>query len=76
MINIGDLVVRKGDWVTVNAFLEGTELDDTDRQAYGLVINTGLDEFKEPAAHVVWLEEDKQSIEQQINLEVINEKQV
>ncbi len=75
-MKVGDLVVRKGDWVMANAFLEGTELDDTDRQAYGLVISTGLDQFKELAAHVVWLEDDEQSIEQQINLEVINEKQV
>ncbi len=46
-MKVGDLVVRKGDWVMANAFLEGTELDDTDRQAYGLVISTGLDQFKE-----------------------------
>ena len=75
-MQVGDLVVKKGEWVAVNAFLEGTELDDTDRQDYGLVINTGLDESKEPAAHVVWLKNDKQTIEQQKKLEVINEKQV
>ena len=73
-MQIGDLVIRKGDWVLANAFLEGTELDDTDRQAYGLVINTGLDEFKEPAAHVVWLKDDEQTIERLANLELVNKK--
>ena len=71
MIKIGDLVIKKGDWVMANAFLQGTELDDTDKDAYGLVINTGLDEFKEPAAHVVWLKDDEQTIEQVVNLEVV-----
>ena len=71
MIKIGDLVIKKGDWVMANAFLQGTELDDADKDAYGLVINTGLDEFKEPAAHVVWLKDDEQTIEQVINLEVV-----
>ena len=70
-MQVGDLVVRKGDWVMANAFLQGTELDDTDKDAYGIVINTGLDEFKEPAAHVVWLKDDEQTIEQQVNLEVV-----
>ena len=70
-MEIGDLVVRKGDWVMANAFLQGTELDDTDKGDYGLIINTGLDEFKEPAAHVVWLKDDEQTIEQVINLEVV-----
>ena len=70
-MQVGDLVVRKGDWVMANAFLQGTELDDTDKDAYGIVINTGLDEFKEPAAHVVWLKDDEQTIEQQRNLEVV-----
>ena len=73
-MQIGDLVIRKGDWVLANAFLEGTELDDTDRQAYGLVINTGLDQFKEPAAHVVWLKDDEQTIERLANLELVNKK--
>ena len=70
-MKVGDLVVRKGDWVMANAFLQGTELDDTDKSDYGLIINTGLDEFKEPAAHVVWLKDDEQTIEQQRNLEVV-----
>ena len=73
-MQIGDLVIRKGDWVLANAFLEGTELDDSDRQAYGLVINTGLDQFKEPAAHVVWLKDDEQTIERLANLELVNKK--
>ena len=72
MIKIGDLVVRKGDWVMANAWMQGTELDDTDKGDYGLIINTGLDEFKEPAAHVVWLKDDKHTIEQQVNLEAIS----
>ena len=70
-MQVGDLVVRKGDWVMANAFLQGTELDDTDKDAYGIVINTGLDEFKEPAAHVVWLKDDEQTIEQLVNLELV-----
>ena len=70
-MKVGDLVVRKGDWVMANAFLQGTELDDTDIGDYGLIINTGLDEFKEPAAHVVWLKDDEQTIVQLVNLEVV-----
>ncbi len=70
-MQVGDLVVRKSDWVRANAWLQGTFYDDADKEAYGLVISTGLDQFKEPAAHVVWLKDDEQSIEQQVNLEVV-----
>ena len=73
-MQVGDLVVRTGDWAMINTFLKGEEFDDTDKNAYGLVINTGLDEFKEPAAHVVWLKDDEQTIEQQRNLELVNKK--
>jgi len=69
-MKVGDLVVRKGDWVKTNAWMQGTELDDTDYDNYGLVINTGLDQFKKPAAHVVWVKDDSQSIHQQDELEV------
>ena len=70
-MQVGDLVVRKGDWVKANAWIQGTELDDTDRGDYGLITNTGLDQFKQPAAHVVWLKDDEQTIEQLVNLEVV-----
>ena len=73
-MEIGDLVILKGAWAMSNSFMKGTELDDTDKNVYGLVINTGLDEFKEPAAHVVWLKDDEQTIEQQRNLELVNKK--
>ena len=55
-MKIGDLVVRSG-W--------------TGQDGYGLIINTGLDQFKKPAAHVVWLKDDEQTIEQLANLEIV-----
>ena len=66
-MKVGDLVIAKGLWVMTNNFMKGTELDDN----YGLVINTGLDQFKKPAAHVVWVKDDSESIHQQEELEVV-----
>ncbi len=70
-MQVGDLVTKKGEWIKTNPWMKKTELDDTKYNEYGLVINTGLDQFKQPAAHVVWLKDDKQSIYQQKELEVV-----
>ncbi len=69
-MQVGDLVTKKGEWIKTNPWMKKTELDDTKYNEYGLVINTGLDQFKQPAAHVVWLKDDKQSIYQQKELEM------
>ena len=70
-MKVGDLVIAKGLWVMTNNFMKGTELDDTDYDNYGIVINIGLDQFKKPAAHVVWVKDDSESIHQQEELEVV-----
>jgi len=70
-MKVGDLVIKKGEWSGTNPWMKKTKLDDTKYDEYGLVINTGLDQFKQPAAHVVWLKDDKQSIYQQKDLEVV-----
>ena len=70
-MKVGDLVIKKGEWVMTNNFMKGTELDDTDYDNYGIIINTGLDQFEKPAAHVVWVKDDSESIHQQEELEVV-----
>ena len=39
-MQVGDLVVKKGEWAKHNAWMTGTFLDDGDKHTYGVVVNT------------------------------------
>ena len=50
-MQVGDLVVKKGEWAKHNAWMTGTFLDDGDKKTYGIIIaNRFSSAFK-----VAWL---------------------
>lgn len=50
-MQVGDLVKLKGDWVQVNSWMKGTELDDSPEE-YGIII--AISGQREPLYRVLW----------------------